>query len=603
MEGGIGMIKVRCSAAIGKFLERAGTKYYFGYNGHGNWGLLDSLEYETNIQGIRTRSEDHAIHMADVYYRFSRRPPIPVVCTTAGPGNFNIVCALANAFYESSAMLVLAGSGPTHWFGRGGLQETYRYGPEQFTQVVSQITKSAVLVNRPENALPMLMQAYKTAISGRPGPVLVQVPLDVQNTEIEINDIPAPDRWVKIHPVGPDPDGIDRAADLICRSSKPFIVVSSGIHNSGALKELRELVERFNIPLGMTFGGKGAIPENHPLCVGATMRSGTAHGVNAAMNCDVLIGVGTRFNDLNTAGWTMYDIPRKTKLIHIDIDASEISRVYPTEVAIQSDAKLALRALIDALAERDFKLDTSSQWLVDLNNWKRDWENQSEGLKHSDISPIHYARLCKEASEAISEIDPETSVIFDTGNIMCFAPAFFESLSHNVSTNNTQFARMGWSCPGIIGAKLANPDHPAVAFVGDGSFMMTGTAIATAVEYDIPAVWIVMNNKTLQAERDGMNAFYGRESFCVYQIERTGEPWNPDFVRISEGLGASAIRVEKPNQIKSAIKEGIESQRPFVIDLLTDSTQKRHLVHTIAELGTLPFPWTFADKPLLQDPF
>jgi len=596
------MIKMRCATAIAKFLEKAGTKYYFGYNGHGNWGLLDSLEYESKIKGIRVRSEDHAVHMADVYYRFTRKPPLPVVCTTVGPGNFNIASALANAFYESSAMIILAAAGPTHWYGRGGLQETYRYGPEQFTQVVSQITKSAVLVNRPENALGMLMRAYKTAITGRPGPVLLQVPLDIQNSEIEMNDLPDPEKWIKIHPVGPDPEGIKNATDSISKSSKPLIVVSSGIHNANAQKELIEFVEKFNIPIGLTFGGKGSIPDNHPLCVGAVTRSGTGHGANTALNCDVLIGIGIRFNDLNTAGWTLYDIPHKTKLVHIDIDADEILRVYPAEVAIQSDAKLALRALTEALEKKGYKGNKNSPWLKDINKWKDDWEKESENLKRSDISPIHYARLCQDASEVINQIDPLTSVIFDTGNIMCFAPPFFESLTRNVSTNNTQFARMGWSCPGIIGAKLANPDHPAVAFVGDGSFMMTGTAIATAVEYDIPALWIIMNNKTLQAERDGMKFYYGRESFCKYQKEATGELWNPDFVKIAEGLGAEAIKVEKPHEIKKAIKAGIEAKKPFVIDMETDNTQKRHLVHTIAKIGTLPFPWTFTDKPLIKNP-
>ena len=390
---------------------------------------------------------------------------------------------------------------------------------------------------------------------------------------------------------------------MISESSRPLIIVSSGIQNSNAWNELRILIEKYHLPVGMTFGGKGAIPENHPLCVGAAMRSGTGHGVKAAMNCDLLIGIGIRFNDLNTAGWTMYDIPGKTRLIHIDIDFSEISRVYPTDVAIQSDAKLAFAALTQALDQRNWRTFENSQWLTDINNWKAEWEQDSEQMKNSAISPIHYARLCKDASEIINEIDQETSVIFDTGNIMCFAPAFYDSLSPNVSTNNTQFARMGWSCPGIIGAKLANPDHPAVAFVGDGAFMMTCTSIATAVEYQIPAIWIVMNNKTLQAERDGMKAFYGRESFCEYMIESTGELWNPDFMKIAEGLGASAIKVERPNQIKGAIRTAIESNKPFVIDLLTDNTQKRHLISTLAELGTMPFPWTFTDKPLLRDPF
>jgi acetolactate synthase-1/2/3 large subunit len=256
-------------------------------------------------------------------------------------------------------------------------------------------------------------------------------------------------------------------------------------------------------------------------------------------------------------------------------------------------------------SKKGYKLNKNSQWLKDINDWKREWEKEADKLRHSEISPIHYARLCHDASEIINEIDPEASVIFDTGNIMCFAPAFFDSFSRNVTTNNTQFARMGWSCPGIIGAKLANPNHPAIAFLGDGSFMMTCTAIATAVEYSIPAVWVVLNNKTLQIERYGMNYYYGRESFCKYQKEKTGELWNHDFVKVAEGLGASAVRVEKPSEIKKAIKEAINSNVPFVIDLETDNTQKRHVIQKISGLEnyeTLPFPWTFGDKALVKNP-
>ncbi|MDP6085022.1 MAG: thiamine pyrophosphate-binding protein [Nitrospinota bacterium] len=563
------MVRMRTSTAIAKFLERAGTEYFFGYVGHGNWALLDALASETRIKGIRTRCEDHAVHMADCFYRMRRGGPPPVVCTTGGPGATNIVGPLAEAFYEDSAMVVLVGAGPSQWFDRGGIQESYRYGPEEWIQMVKPISKKALMVNRPDTTLEMVVRAYKTACTGRPGPVVVQVPFDIQNTETEVREIPDPRDWALFHPPGPDGDGVRRAADLIAASERPFVLVSTGLLNAGAWAELLEFSEGFHLPVGTTFAGKGAFPEDHPLYVGIPGRFGDEHGVRTAEGCDLLISIGNRFTDLTTAGWTVYDIPETTKLIQIDIDPEEIARVYPTEVAIVSDPRLALRALIDELKGRGLQNAAESPWLRQINDWRAEWREKVKDMRESDISPLHYARLYHEAGEVIREVDPETSILIDTGASLCFAPSFLKAPSQFISTNNDHFIRMGWSVPGLIGAQLANPSHPAVAFVGDGSFMMTGTAVATAVEYDIPAVWVVLNNRSVQFERR-MKKFYGKEVFCDYRIERTGELWNPDFLKMGEALGAEVMKLERPEEIKPTLRKALEAGRPVVVDTEID---------------------------------
>ena len=189
-------MKMRVATAIAKFLESAGTEYMFGYNGHGNWALLDAFVYETKVKGVACRSEDQAVHMADGYWRMKRQPPMAIVATSVGPGNSNITSAVANAFFESSALMVLAGAGATQWTDRGGIEEFYRYAPDEWILSLKPMVKKAVVVNRPDTALDTVMRAYKTAVTGRPGPVVVQIPFDIQHTEIEISALPDPKFWL-----------------------------------------------------------------------------------------------------------------------------------------------------------------------------------------------------------------------------------------------------------------------------------------------------------------------------------------------------------------------------------------------------------------------
>ena len=251
--------------AVVTFLEKAGVQVAFGYNGHGNWALLDAIEHESTIRGIKANAEDTAVHMADCYWRMRRSAPLPVVLTTVGPGNMNICSAMANAFYESSAMLILAGAGPTQWFDRGSFEECYRYGSEEFIQVVKPICKKAVLVIRPDTTLDIVVRAYKEALTGRPGPVLVQIPFDIQHTMIDVDEIPSAELWTHIHQPGPDPSAIEKAASILKQARRPLLLAGSGVHNAGASQALMRLAETYQIPVGTTFSGKGRVSRDAPL--------------------------------------------------------------------------------------------------------------------------------------------------------------------------------------------------------------------------------------------------------------------------------------------------------------------------------------------------
>jgi len=588
------MARMTAAQAVAHFLKRVGTRRYYLYNGHANWGLLDALEYEAKIPGIRMRHEIHAIHAADIEWRMRRELPIPVTCTTVGPGNFNTIPGIAEAFFDSTPMLCLMAGGPTRWYGRGGIQEIYRHGDEEFTQMFKNITKGAFTTYRPDTALQTVMRAYKTAVTGRPGPVVVYMPLDVQNTETEVEIPPARELadWLFPHPPAPDPDALAAAVTLLAKAKRPLIYTSSGVLNAHAWDDLRAFAEAARIPVATTFGGKGAIAEDHPLSLGVCDRSGTGHAVKAAQEADVVLGIGVRFNDLNTAGWTIFDIPGKSTLIHIDIDPGEINRVHPARIGMVADAKRGLKALLAAWqgAGHDAK---RTGWLRRIAGWRTAWQAEVADAVASDIAPLHYARIVRDTSDAVNAFDPQASVVCDTGFIMNYVPAFYTSRSPWFATNNQQFGQMGFAPPGVVGAGMERPGHPVVVFVGDQSFIHTGLSLATATEYGVPGVVIVLNNKTIQAEVEGAKARFGRSVGDHYRIEKTGEPWNPDIGQIAAALGAVVYRVEKAADFKPAVESALRSGKLCVIDVESSSTVKRYAVPVVLQHGTMPFPYSW----------
>jgi acetolactate synthase-1/2/3 large subunit len=415
--------------ALAALLERMGTEFVFGVNGHGNWALLDAVVHETGIRGVPARAEDQALQMADGYWRLRRRAPLAVVATSVGPGNMNILPALAGAFYESTALLVLAGSGSTHWFDRGGIEEAYRYGPEEWIQVVKPVCKKAVLVNRPDTAVDMFLRAYQTAITGRPGPVVLQIPFDIQHTPID-DRLPDPRPWMQVYPPAPDPAGVAEAAALLARAERPIVVVGSGLHNARAWDELLRFAELADAPVAATSTGKGAFPETHRLALGSIGRAGTGQANRAAQRADVVVAVGTHFSDVDSGGWTLFDIPAATQLIHLDIDPGELGRAYPTAVALTCDARLGLAALAAAVGAEPRR--DRAAWHRELAAVRREWEEGVTPQRRSDAAPLHYARICHDAGQVVTALDPELPVFFDTGHLLSFGPPFLAAAARNV---------------------------------------------------------------------------------------------------------------------------------------------------------------------------
>jgi acetolactate synthase I/II/III large subunit len=557
------MGQITVARALAKLLEQMGTEVMFGVNGHGNWALLDALVHETGIRAVPARVEDQAVQMADGYWRMRRCAPLPVVMTSVGPGNMNIVPAVATAFYESIGVLVIAGAGATHWFDRGGMEEAYRNGPEDWVAVLKPITKKSLMVTRPDTAIDMFLRAYHTAISGRPGPVVIQIPFDIQNTLIS-DVLPDPKPWMHWRPPAPEPDGVKQAVAILKTAVRPLVVVGSGIHNARAWNELVAFAEATGIPVATTATGKGAFPESHRLSVGCVGRAGSGHGNAAARRSDVVIGVGTHFTDIDTGGWTLFDIPGSTRLIHLDIDSSELGRAYPAAVALTCDARLGLEALTREAG--DAAVCEHADWLAEIARERATWEASVAEQRQSDIAPLHYARICHDTAEVVAECDPELPVFFDTGHLLSFAPPFLRTSSRYIAHNGF-FHRMGWSASAIIGASIALDNRPALALIGDGSFLMGGTAVATAVEQDLPIVWVVFNNRSFQIERELMIRLYKREALCDYRKKSTGELWNPDLGKWAQAMGAESFHVGSAGDYAPTLRRALQLRAPVVIDV------------------------------------
>lgn len=580
------MKQITVAAAIARLLEKMGTKVVFGLNGHGNWCLLDALVYDTKIPCIGARMEDQAVELADGYWRYKRGGALPIVTTSVGPGNANIMPAIATAYYESIAMLALVGVGPTHWFDRGSMEEAYRDGPENYVGAIRPICKKAVMATRPDTCIDMFLRAYKTALTGRPGPVVMAIPYDVQNSLISEDSLPDPLPYMRVRRPGPDPQGVKEAAALLKKAKRPLVVFGSGIANSGAHQALLNFAEATGTPVVATSAGKAAFPEKHRLSAGIVGRAGTLHGNHMARRSDLIIGVGTHFTDIDTGGWTLFDIPGGAKLIHIDIDENELGRAYPTEVALNSDARLALEALTEASREAGIK--ENKDWTTELGKERDAFNAAIMPLRTSNISPLHYARVCEDVSQVIENKCPEMSVFFDTGHMLSYGPPFLRASSHNVY-HSSFMHRMGWSASAAIGASLASGGRPAVALMGDGAFIMRATVMLTAVEQKLPVIAVVFDNKTLQIEREAMLKIYGRESLCDYRKKGESELWGPDFVKMAEGMGCVGIRVEQAKDFKPAFERALASGQPTVISVATEIETPQY------RSAWYPYPKDFGD--------
>ena len=573
---------------IVEYLAREKVPYVFGLCGHGNVGLLDALYDRTDaIRTISTRHEQTAGHMADAYFRVAHRPVATL--TSCGPGSANLPIALACAFMDSSALLAITGNIPTSQFNRAAFQETYRHFQADFPSVIRPYVKRSWQPTRTDMLPTALRQAFATMLGGRPGPVNLDVPFNVfkEPADVELSE-PGDWRAGISSRSGGDPEAIRRAVELLRDARRPLIYVGHGVTLSEGAAELTAVARRLRIPVIFSPNGFGTLDMTDPLALGFVGRNGVFHANEAARTCDVLLALGVRFDDRSSSSWIpgySFNIP-PTRLIHVDIDAEEIGRNYPVHLGIVGDARTVLRQLLDATETTRPGAAARDAWLADIAKWRAQWEGFIAPQRDSEVEPIHPQRVV----QALRAVMPDDGIILpDVGVHHNWIVQFWAARRPQTLLNSWGFGAMGFGVCGVLGAKLAAPDRPCVAVCGDGGFMMRPDVLCTAVEYDIPAVWVIWNNFAYGGIRDiQMGMLAKREIATSFVREKDGRLINPDFVALARACGADGIRVERPGDLAGALEHAIRADAPFVLDVHVDRDIRPPGVGTW-ELPPLPY--------------
>ena len=558
------------------YLIKERVPYLIGLCGHGDVGLMDAaLDRQDRIKTVSTHDEQIAGFMADAFFRVSGQPV--ATFTSCGPGSVNIQMAIACALFDSSALLAITGNIPTQQFNKGPFQELGHHYQADYVSTMRPYVKRSFQATRADMLPDMMRQAYATMLSGRTGPVHLDIPFNVF-VETATAEVPSPAEWragIALQSQG-DPEAIARALDLFVSARQPLILAGHGCTLAGAGTELREFAELLNVPVATTPQGKGAIDETHPLCMGPTGRDGVYPGNRAARGCDVLLALGTRFGD-RSSGWNTgatHNIP-PTKLIHIDQDPAQLGKNYPPTVGIVGDIRLVLRQLIETARKRSAKpLPENSPWLAAANRWKTEWQSALSTTNGSPESPIHPDRLIAELQRAVP---PNAIMLSDIGAHHSWMVQQWKIPAAGRLLQSGGFAAMGFGVGGALGAQLAAPERPVVAVVGDGGFLMHASVVATAVEYQLPVVWIVWNNCGYVSIRDLQVGFFGKEREFATRFRSTpsGELLTTDFALLAQSMGAQGVRVEQPGDLGDQVRAALASGKPTVLDVRVRADVRR----------------------------
>jgi len=551
------------------YLIREKVPYIFGLCGHGNIGLIDAMyERSDDIKTISVHHESVSGFMADVYYRVSGQPT--ATFTSCGPGSSNLPICLGNAFMDSVPFLAITGNVPTSQFNRGAFQELYRHFQADFPSTVQAYCKRVYQPTRGEQVPLMMRQAWKTMVTGRPGPVVLDVPFDIFK-EASTEETPRPEEWSAniSSRCGADPDGVVKAVDMLIAAECPVIVVGQGVRHGGACEELLTLAQRLQIPVAASASGLGALPVEHPLSLGLVQRGGTYQANHSCRQADVLLALGVRFDDRTSSSWLpgySFTIP-PTKLIHVDIDPEEIGRNYPVALGLMADVRTFLRQLIGELDRRDdtnSNTDTRRKWLAEIDTYRAQWDESVAPGMIDDSTPINPQRAAVEIDKALPE---DAILVSDIGVHHNWLLQFCKPTRPDSLIGSMGFGPMGFGVGGVLGAKLAAPDRPAVSVCGDGAFFMHANVLGTAVEYDIPVVWVVWNNYAYASIRGLQRGYLDKRELATdFHHPVTGEPYNPDFAAMARSAGVEGVRIDKPGDLGDAIQAGLSSGKPYLID-------------------------------------
>ncbi|MEM1607061.1 MAG: biosynthetic-type acetolactate synthase large subunit [Candidatus Bathyarchaeia archaeon] len=542
------MSRMSGAKALVEALKRENVEVIFGIPGGAILPVYDVL-YSADIKHILMRHEQCAAHAADGYARASGR--VGVCMSTSGPGATNLVTGIANAYMDSSPIVAITGQVPRPFIGKDAFQETDIIG------ITTPITKCNFQVRSVAEIPKIVKTAFYIASTGRRGPVLIDLPRDVQLEEDEMNfDDKIELRGYK--PVyDPHPLQVEKAVNLLLQAERPVIVAGGGVIASNASQELIALSELLMAPVATTLMGKGAMPEDHPLSLGMLGMHGTVAANYLVQETDVLLAVGMRFSDRSTGNIKTF-CPNG-KIIHIDIDASEIGKNIRPHVPIVADAKRALQAIYARIVEK-FNRRERTAWFNRIQELKR----MHEEIIKSDNERIRPPALMAE----IRRLLPNDAIITtEVGQNQMWAALYLKVYKPRTFISSGGLGTMGFGFPAAIGAKVACPKVPVVDIAGDGSFIMTEQDLASSVAWNIPVTVIVLNNSVLGMVAQWQRLFYGRRYSA---IDLKGLP---DFVKLAEAYGAQGFRAQSIEEFRRALKSALNSDVTTVIDVPISSEE------------------------------
>ncbi len=551
--------------ALIKSLESQGVEVIFGLPGGAILPVYDPI-IDSSIRHILVRHEQGAGHAAEGYAQVTGRPGVAMV--TSGPGATNIVTPLADAYMDSNPLVVVTGQVARRSIGSDAFQEV------DTTGVTAGVTKHNWLVTDPESIVQVVAEAFHVATTGRPGPVLIDFPKDVANATVTWHE-PSPVDLPGYRPAGaPDPASIAEAADLVLSAARPVAYVGGGVVKSGASAALAELVELTGIPVTTTLMARGAFPDSHPLSLGMPGMHGTYAAVTAMQHADLLLALGSRFDDRVTGRVDAF--APGARVVHVDVDRAEIGKVRRADVAVVADCRLALEALVAELRRRGgvqpgaLEPGRLAPWVARLAGWRERFPlSYGDGAQPGSrgtgaLKPQHVVEQLRDATP------DDTILVSGVGQHQMWASQFWRFEHPRSWVNSGGLGTMGFAVPAAIGAKVGRPDRMVWAVDGDGCFQMTAQELVTASAERIPVKIAILNNAYLGMVRQWQHMFYEERYSEVYL-----SPDLPDYVGWAEAMGCVALRVASPEEVRPAIEKANDvDDRPVVIDFRIDSMEQ-----------------------------
>jgi len=541
-------IQVKLSGAkiLLESLKREGVKHIFGIPGGAIINVFDELYKQKDLKFILTRREDGATFAAEGYARSTGK--VGVAFVTSGPAATNTVTGITNAYMDSVPIVVFTGQVPTNLIGNDAFQEA------DITGITRPCTKHNFLVKRVEDLAETVKKAFYIASTGRPGPVLVDLPKDVQTDEAEFN---YPES-VSIRGYNPtfhgNPRQIRKVARIIAEAKKPLLYVGGGVISSGAHKEVYTLAKKLCIPVFTTLMGIGAFPETDELSLGMAGMHGTYRANMAIQHCDLLISIGARFDDRVTG--KLSDFAPHASIVHIDIDPASISKNVKVDYPIVGDAKCVLQEMLPLFDEyeKDWK-EIRKPWLEMIENWK----NEHKLAYVRDGKTIKPQYVLEKLYQLTKDIYP--IIVSDVGQHQMWVAQFYTFTRPRTHLSAGGLGPMGFGFPAALGAQVANPDRMVINITGDGSFQMSMQELATAVESRLPVKVVILNNGFLGMVRQWQQLFFGR------RYSGTDISVQPDFVRLAGSYGIDAFRLEEEKDVEEGLRKMLDCSGPCVVDV------------------------------------